>query len=93
MITLAAYLVNRPPDASCWDGLSQTLALAFLCPVELLHEARLPSGSLIGMYDSLLGCSVKSAYYLDHFRAGCLSFLLGDELLSLGEASLDSAAH
>ena len=93
MITLAAYLVNRPPNASCWDGLRQTLTLAFLCPVELLHEARLASGSLIGMYDSLLGCPVQGAYYLDYFRAGRLSFLLGDELLCFGEASLDSATH
>jgi len=93
MITPAAYLVNRPPNVLCWDGLSQTLALAFLRPVELLHEARLPSGSLIGVYDALLGCSVESAYYLDDFRAGRLRFLLGDELLSLGEASLDGAAY
>ena len=93
MITLAAYLVNRPPNASCWDGLRQNLALLSLRPVELLHEARLTSGSLVRVNDPLLGCSVQSAYHLDDFRARHLSFLLGDELLRLGEAGLDGTAH
>ena len=90
---LAAYLVNRPPNVSLTDGLRQNQILTFLWLAQLLHEARLAPGSLIGVDNSLLGCSVQGAYYLDDFRAGRLSFLLRNELLRLGEASLDSATH